>query len=359
MFICISGTSGSVNTFQHREPEEESDSDSDDDLAGVRKRMRLENLIKHVDADVARELTAEIVNIFKEVKSTVATEIESLHEKVDALQNQMKEVREGVKWIGSKLKKKNGGIEQGNNAQQPEQEGQAIAPEPVAENVPQPARLNVEENAAVHNPREPRYITGGQCNDDQFLLGGRIGFVRSRQDYSELLHNVTKSGPYRDENERGKTLCLHLVRREFSNESLATKNATGQTKENRRTVAYPKLNEEVMRAIFDQARLQVTGFTDLPNSTNTTTKAINNICKKERSKRVAANEGLQQNNENHQPQQEQQDDQQEQEHLHDNNQPRQEVNDNQGGNQDNQQGNPGDRPVVVVEDGNRTYQNLP
>ena len=261
MFICISGTSGSVNTFQHREPEEESDSDSDDDLARVRKRMRLENLIKHVDADVARELTAEIVNIFKEVKSTVATEIESLHEKVDALQNQMKEVREGVKWIGSKLKKKNGGIEQGNDAQQPEQEGQAIAPEPVAENVPQPARLNVEENAAVHNPREPRYITGGQCNDDQFLLGGRIGFVRSRQDYSELLHNVTKSGPYRDENERGKTLCLHLVRREFSNESLATKNATGQTKENRRTVAYPKLNEEVMRAIFDQARLQVTGFT--------------------------------------------------------------------------------------------------
>ena len=110
----------------------------------------------------------------------------------------------------------------------------APGPGPVAENIPQPTRLNVEENVEVLNPQEPRNITGGQCNDNQFVLEDRIEFVRNKQDCAKLLHSVTKSGPYCDDNKRGKALFLHLVRQEFSNDTLATRNATGQTKENRR-----------------------------------------------------------------------------------------------------------------------------
>ena len=99
-----------------------------------------------------------------------------------------------------------------------------------------------------------------------------------------LLRQVSNSRKTTD-NENGRLLCLKLLGLEVQ-KALATKNMSGvfwtQHGEDAEgeDALVPKLNEELLRAIFTQAKHQFPGFTDSLSDPNCkTVKALDDVCK--------------------------------------------------------------------------------
>ena len=142
---------------------------------------------------------------------------------------------------------------------------------------------NIRWNKAQTSKHEILPHIMGLPKSGQYFIGGFPAFKRNVNDYKILLKEVSSCGKT-DDKENGQLLCLKLLGRELSN-AIAIKNSssvlwTDHTKdENRKLV--PKLNEELLRAIFMQAKHQFPGFTDSLSDPNCkTVKALDNVCRK-------------------------------------------------------------------------------
>ena len=98
----------------------------------------------------------------------------------------------------------------------------------------------------------------------QYFIGGFSAFERSVDDYKILLKEVSSCGKT-DDKENGQLLCMKLLERELSN-ALTIQNAScvlwkDHTKDKSGKLV-PKLNEELLCAIFTQAKHEFPGFTD-------------------------------------------------------------------------------------------------
>ena len=113
----------------------------------------------------------------------------------------------------------------------------------------------------------------------QYFVGGFPAFRRNIEDYKILLRQVSNSRKTTD-NENGRLLCLKLLGQEVQ-KALATKNMSGVFwTQHGEDELVPKLNEELLRAIFTQAKHQFPGFTDSLSDPNCkTVKALDDVCK--------------------------------------------------------------------------------
>ena len=122
----------------------------------------------------------------------------------------------------------------------------------------------------------------------QYCLGGNPLYKRSIRSYVAILKKINHRRKLTCK-ERGRFLCQAFVREEFSKYDLATKNCTGKSRDkDKKIVPIEKLDQELLAAIFAQARHQFQDFSDIhTDSQCETIKAINIICKNERSTNVA------------------------------------------------------------------------
>ena len=136
---------------------------------------------------------------------------------------------------------------------------------------------------AGEDPYAPRYISA--LVPGKLLLGGDRYLERDIAWYEKLLKGV-KCRKKGNDNDRGRLLCQGLTRAEFFEQELATKNITGFSRDgSKKHINIPKLDENVLNAIFMQARCQFPGFAD--NYTDhkcDTVKALQGVCKVARSK---------------------------------------------------------------------------
>ena len=149
----------------------------------------------------------------------------------------------------------------------------------------------------------PRYISAPTAGKLQ--LGGDPELERDVNWYTDILTKVGWRKKLNTDEERGRMLCMKLLRCEFSEEELRRQNVTGSTRnDSHKIVRIEKLDDRVMTAIFNQARYQFPDFKDSHNSKNCkTVKELNVICKRarnqpgnqlaqgERGERVEDNEG--------------------------------------------------------------------
>ena len=134
----------------------------------------------------------------------------------------------------------------------------------------------------VRNVYSPNCMDGN--DDDTYFLGGIEGMDRPRDVYDECLKEIQSHKKKNDE-DRGRMLCLSLLRKEFSQEDLRTKNVTGvkRSSDRKKTIAIGKLDEVKLKAIFYQASMQFPGFADKPRDTKCKTViAIQDHCKRMR-----------------------------------------------------------------------------
>ena len=129
------------------------------------------------------------------------------------------------------------------------------------------------------NPSAPQHIII-LPPQGQYFIGGFPAFRRNMDDYRIILKEVLHCRQS-DDNEKGRLLCMKILGQEVS-KAVATKNATGLFwTEHGKDSLVPKLNEELLRAIFMQAKHQFPGFTDSLSDLNCkTVKALNDVCRK-------------------------------------------------------------------------------
>ena len=132
----------------------------------------------------------------------------------------------------------------------------------------------------------PMYISS---TENTYLLGGVDGLHRALADYITALRKVVSRAASKPE-AMGRMMCSILVRMEFSDDDLVQKNVTGKTRDSvtKKLIDIPKLDTKIMDAIFRQAKLQFSGFSDnVSDSGCQTVKLINDTCKHMRQKSVA------------------------------------------------------------------------
>ena len=124
----------------------------------------------------------------------------------------------------------------------------------------------------------PRYISAPTAGKLQ--LGGDPELERDVTWYNDILTKVGWRKKLSTDEERGRMLCMKLLRCEFSEEELRRQNVTGSARnDSRKIMRIEKLDDRVMTAIFNQARYQFPGFTDSHNSKNCkTVRELNVIC---------------------------------------------------------------------------------
>ena len=139
-----------------------------------------------------------------------------------------------------------------------------------------PEAQNVIEQCK--NPNAPQHIVVVPAQG-QYFIGGFPAFRRNMEDYKMLLKEVLNHR-LSDDNENGRLLCIKLLGQELS-KAAATKNAAGVFwREFGKDLSMPKLNKELLRAIFAQAKHQFPGFTDLLADPNCkTVKALDDVCR--------------------------------------------------------------------------------
>ena len=108
------------------------------------------------------------------------------------------------------------------------------------------------------NPRrtnvlKPRILS--MPEPGKYLLGGNTKLVRNIQDYKAILRKIS-SANVTDPFLCGRRLCGLLMRQEFSQEELATKNVTGVSRNTTHHIPIAKLDPVIMEAIFEQAQYQ-------------------------------------------------------------------------------------------------------
>ena len=143
-----------------------------------------------------------------------------------------------------------------------------IPPSPI-ETTTEPTKRPIKWTPRIISMPEPGY----------HYLGGNPSYKRCIKSYEALLKKI----PFRriDTNkDRGRILCLKLLREEYSREELATKNCSGKTRDkDRKITTIPQLDQDVMGAIFAQARHQFPEFKDIhTDHTCDTVKLINRAC---------------------------------------------------------------------------------
>ena len=118
-----------------------------------------------------------------------------------------------------------------------------------------------------------------------YHLGGNPSYKRTIKSYVDILTKITK-GKRRNatDADRGRFLCLAFLRIEIAKHDLATQNCTGRSRDkNKRMIIIPKLDQELLAAIFTQARHQFVEFREEhTDSASSTVKVINDICLRER-----------------------------------------------------------------------------
>ncbi len=131
----------------------------------------------------------------------------------------------------------------------------------------------------------PIYISAPEAG--QYLLGGSPNHQRSIESYKAILKSVASQRKRTQDNdlEKGRLLCMGLLKAEVSKEELATKNVTGVTwgrdKEGMvKKIEMPTISDNLLQVIFTQAKQQFPEFTDsfLTKSCKTM-KALNEVCK--------------------------------------------------------------------------------
>ena len=135
------------------------------------------------------------------------------------------------------------------------------------------------------SPYTARYISAP--TPGKMFLGGTEGMERDITWYKDILKMVSWKKKDTDQ-ERGRLLCMKLLRVEFSRDDLSTKNVTGFTRaDNHKIIEMPMLDQGVLFAIFNQAKYQWPQFTDWYNMRScATVKDLNDICKKVRKEHI-------------------------------------------------------------------------
>ena len=133
----------------------------------------------------------------------------------------------------------------------------------------------------------PRYLEGPLAGT--YLLGGICGLIRPLDIYLQCVKEV-RAFKQEDDQDRGRMLCLALLRREFTEDELQTQNVTGVARNlhNRKRVHLGKLNQIKLEAIFSQAAMQFPDFVDEHTKKRCkTVVAIQDVCKQCRKKAQA------------------------------------------------------------------------
>ena len=117
-----------------------------------------------------------------------------------------------------------------------------------------------------------------------YHLGGNPSYKRTIKSYVALLKKITTKRRNVTNKDRGRFLCLAFLRVEVPKHELATKNATGKSRDkDMKVITIPRLDQEILAAIFTQAQHQFPEFTDAyTDSSCDTIQAINDVCKRER-----------------------------------------------------------------------------
>ncbi|XP_022104662.1 uncharacterized protein LOC110986780 [Acanthaster planci] len=134
----------------------------------------------------------------------------------------------------------------------------------------------------------PVYIASNETG--KFLLGGSEGLVRDIFEYHGDVRRASTRAASKPE-ATGRMLCSILMRKEFSKEDLASKNVTGKSRDpkTKKCVPVPKLDSNILQAIFRQARLQFPDFHDTYTDTKCpTVQLLNDTCKHIRQKMLLA-----------------------------------------------------------------------
>ncbi len=137
---------------------------------------------------------------------------------------------------------------------------------------------------------EARYLSAP--SPGHLLLGGDQGLPRNVSWYKDILKQVSwkkKSG----DDDNGRLLCMKLLRAEFSQEDLASKNVTGFTRNrgDHKRVPIEQLDTNILTAIFHQAKHQFPSFNQWYTDTKcATVKELNNICQKARTKALVVDQ---------------------------------------------------------------------
>ena len=142
-----------------------------------------------------------------------------------------------------------------------------------------------QETAVDTTPSQPqsaKLMSGPDSGT--YLLGGSETLVRSVADYNAMLREVQQRRRNASDNEKGKLLCVCLLKREVPKEELAIKNVTGNSRdENNKRCKIPQLDRVIINSIFHQAKMQFTGFSDwYTDSKSKTVEALNECCKRAR-----------------------------------------------------------------------------
>ena len=114
-----------------------------------------------------------------------------------------------------------------------------------------------------------------------YLLGGSEEMVRRIADYTTILRKVTQRCQFASDIEKGKLLCVFLLKQEVPLEELASKNVTGMSRdEHHKRCTIPQLNQSLIHCIFQQAKMQYPDFIDwYTDSECRTIKALNKCSK--------------------------------------------------------------------------------
>ncbi len=280
---------GANSQLQSRSASDSDTSSVDENIAQTRNKIRLERVGRHFDAEVASDLTNTMAEFFGDIEK----KLDRMEAKIDdqgrktvsvetavSLETSVLELREGVQYLNDNIRR---------GALPP-----APTPRPRLPANPRPQAADNQNMSCQHwqGPYAPRLLAGPGVGEGQFLLGGKDGFVRSKDAYVAQLKEV-RGHHYYENSDRGRQLCLTLARAEFSEEILSTSNVTGSTRnQEHKKVNYPKLDKTVLEAIFAQARIQFPGFVDYVSNTKCkTVKSLNSLCKHQRQLRQQRDAG--------------------------------------------------------------------
>ncbi|XP_022111594.1 uncharacterized protein LOC110990801 [Acanthaster planci] len=287
--------------------------DSDDDnvaLAGIQKRMQSANQDKVKDVFHGMSHQDQTLELILDLLGDIQSKLAAVEKRQERMEQKQDRLRELVKLVLVRERREKAADPHSPTEDTPRGDRQ----QPLFENRPRvlfdspavstgdayPTPVPVRSMAATETPQDdgrdpneseksvsspatlmPRTVTGPE--NDTYLLGGNEGMVRAVDDYKVILKEVQQRKRCTD-NDRGRLMCINLLKREIPKKELAAQNVTGNSRdENNKRCKIPQINRSIVHSIFSQAKMQFPGFTDwYTDSRCKTVEALNECCKRAR-----------------------------------------------------------------------------
>lgn len=242
----------------------------------------------HGDDQISRqEQTSELIlEILGDIQSRLATiqeKQDEMERKQVAMDIKQDRLREMVKVLASAISPDI--IEESATTSLPSVPSiQALPPVP---SIPAPASEPLSEVLGPSKAQPPSAKVMAGSDSGTYLLGGSETRVRSVDEYNTMLKEVHQRRRNASDNEKGKLLCVCLLKREIPKDELAIKNVTGNSRdENNKRCKIPQLDRDIINCIFHQTKMQFPAFSDwYTDSKSKTVEALNECCKRARYER--------------------------------------------------------------------------